>query len=1076
MKLFTYLIVSISLVSTFLFKNLQLDLSSQISDHILFDLIFGGILILIIGYLIYSFSTLKRSNSFRIKADKHQLSLVNQKLASHLSNSPLALIEWDENFRIVIWSSKAEKIFGWSQAEMQGKHFNDFKFIFEDDEIKVGEIGVQLINGQVQSNMVSNRNYSKSGNIIYCEWYNTVLKDSTGKVTSIMSLIHDVTENKINEESILKSSERFELVVKATNDSLYDWDIENDTIWVNDNYLTSFGYNPKDTPDFHQEWLARVHPDDRERVVASMNGRIADGSDYVESDYRTKMADGSYGLIFNRSLISRDKSGKACRWTGSLMDITERKKQEAELAISESKYRNLVNTMQEGLGVMDNEGHILFLNKYATDMLGYELDELIGKKVETLFEGENLDILRKQRELRKLGSKDNYEITWKTKRGGNLVTLVSPTPVVDDNGEINGAVAVFTDITERRRSEKALEESERRLRSILQTEPDCIKLLDIKGRVIDMNPAGLNIIEAASMDEVRNVEVDSLVAPEYREKFKDLIRRVFEGESCKLEFELIGLKGGRKWLEMYALPFKDNNGNIVNLLGVTRDITVQKKIYLALQISEAKFRKLFEYDLIGFLYFDTQGNILDANDKFLNLVGYTKNDLKEGKLNWKEMTPKEFAPKDGNALQQIQSGGSCVPYEKEYIRKDGTRFPLILGAALNPGEESDKGIAYIIDISKRKKAETELIKSNNLLAEAQKISQIGNWEWLPETDEVFWSDEMFIILGVEPQSFKVKSDTILEFVHPDDVSLVAKATEKALKENKAIPVDYRIIRRDGEIRNISGIGNPTLDENGKLIRMVGSSQDITDRKKVEDNLRQKDRLVEMIYNTVIDIIFMLEVENESVFKFISVNHAFVEATGLKRENVLGKKVQEVIPEPSLSLVLEKYKESIKNKVPVSWEETTNYPSGLRTAMVSIAPIFDDGGICIKLVGSVHDVTEQKRNEEEIKDRNIQLLQLTAHLQNVREEERSRIAVEIHDELGQQLTGLKMDVSWIKRKISDEQPVIKEKLQSLLNLVDVTISSVRRISSDLRPSILDDFGLIDALEWQAKDFEKRTKIK
>ena len=106
----------------------------------------------------------------------------------------------------------------------------------------------------------------------------------------------------------------------------------------------------------------------------------------------------------------------------------------------------------------------------------------------------------------------------------------------------------------------------------------------------------------------------------------------------------------------------------------------------------------------------------------------------------------------------------------------------------------------------------------------------------------------------------------------------------------------------------------------------------------------------------------------------------------------------------------------------------------------------------------------------------QLRQLSTHLQNIREEERTHIAREIHDELGQSLTALKMDASWIKKKSDKKDEFIQEKLNGMISLINETVHTVRRISSELRPSILDDLGLIAALEWQSHEFEKRTSIK
>ena len=125
---------------------------------------------------------------------------------------------------------------------------------------------------------------------------------------------------------------------------------------------------------------------------------------------------------------------------------------------------------------------------------------------------------------------------------------------------------------------------------------------------------------------------------------------------------------------------------------------------------------------------------------------------------------------------------------------------------------------------------------------------------------------------------------------------------------------------------------------------------------------------------------------------------------------------------------------------------------------------------------IRDITERKRIEEAVRSNAEQLRQLSLHLQDIREEERAAMAREVHDVLGQQLTGFKMDMSWLNRKLKNEDPEIKERITGTLKLIDDTIKTVRKIASDLRPSILDDLGLVAALEWQSEEFEKRSGVK
>jgi two-component system, NarL family, sensor histidine kinase UhpB len=165
-------------------------------------------------------------------------------------------------------------------------------------------------------------------------------------------------------------------------------------------------------------------------------------------------------------------------------------------------------------------------------------------------------------------------------------------PLKNAAGEIVGTVGFAVDMTEKQRAETALRESESRLRTIIASEPECVKVVDPQGRLLEMNPAGLGMIEAENIDQVRGHPVIDLIASEYRAEFAALHGRVIAGESGTLQFEMIGLKGTRRWLETQAVPLRDAAGRVQALLGITRDITDARRAEEQVQASRAALRNL----------------------------------------------------------------------------------------------------------------------------------------------------------------------------------------------------------------------------------------------------------------------------------------------------------------------------------------------------------------------------------------------------------------------------------------------------------------------------------------------------
>ena len=190
-------------------------------------------------------------------------------------------------------------------------------------------------------------------------------------------------------------------------------------------------------------------------------------------------------------------------------------------------------------------------------------------------------------------------------------------------------------------------------------------------------------------------------------------------------------------------------------------------------------------------------------------------------------------------------------------------------------------------------------------------------------------------------------------------------------------------------------------------------EEITERKRAEEALRENEQRLVSIYNTVRDVIFHLAVEPDGQFRFVSVNAAFLSVTGLSLEGVVGKTVNEVIPEPSLTMVLGKYRQAVEENTIVVWEETSDYPTGRLTGEVSVAPVFDNNGNCTHLVGSVHDVTERNRAEETLR-RNVDEI---AHLNRVAAlgEMVTSLAHELNQPLAAILTNAQAASKFLNRK-------------------------------------------------------------
>ena len=207
-------------------------------------------------------------------------------------------------------------------------------------------------------------------------------------------------------------------------------------------------------------------------------------------------------------------------------------------------------------------------------------------------------------------------------------------------------------------------------------------------------------------------------------------------------------------------------------------------------------------------------------------------------------------------------------------------------------------------------------------------------------------------------------------------------------------------------------------------------------------------------------------------------------SGLSYEEAMHNEWMNMIhPEDREAQINNWYNKSKKGEPSFSEYRIINKSGQLRWVNGGAIPLIDKKGSITGYIGTIADVTEikqalelLKQSHEALNERTEQLRELSTHLQKIREDERRKIAHEIHDELGQQLTGLKMDIAWLKKKLKPEDPLIENKFDDTIILIEATVRSIRRIVTELRPSVIDDLGLNAALEWQANDFAERAGIK
>jgi PAS domain S-box-containing protein len=261
--------------------------------------------------------------------------------------------------------------------------------------------------------------------------------------------------------------------------------------------------------------------------------------------------------------------------------------------------------------------------------------------------------------------------------------------------------------------------------------------------------------------------------------------------------------------------------------------------------SQGRFRRLLDSNFVGICTWDLDGRVLEANEMFLRLVGYEREDLISGRLLWSDLAYQGREQDRRDNVARLESGESLPPREWEFVRKDGSRVAVVTGGALF--ENASQGIGFALDLTARKRVEQSLQQSEAYLAEAQRLTHTGSWAFSPVTGKVtYWSDEMFRICGIEVRNGPLSYDEQVQQTHPEDRMRNREASEIAIRDKADMDLEYRKVIADGSVRYLHSIGHPVLDKIGAVVEYVGTLVDVTERKRAEQRLLVQYRVTRIL--------------------------------------------------------------------------------------------------------------------------------------------------------------------------------------------------------------------------------------
>ena len=749
----------------------------------------------------------------------------------------VGLWDWDLVTNKVHYSDEWKRQIGYEPHEISDD-FEEWRGRIHPDDLEATVAAVRRsIEEKRQDHYTEFRFRHKDGPYRWILVQASVFADERGRPVRMLGSHVDITERKKAEEALRQSEEKYRDLVENLNDVLFTLNAEGIITYASPPVQTVLGYTPEELVG--SQYARLIHPDDLDVTLKAfkdiLNGRI------YSTEFRIRAKNGDYRWVRTSSrpfTVGEEAGGMH----GVLTDITDRKLAEEALRDSEERYRLLFDASDTLISVYDAQGVCLMMNQNVARWFDGSPEQFVGKSFADLHHSVAEEYTARVAEVIRTGEPKSYEDEVAFP-GGDRWLFTDIYPLKDSQGQIHAAQMVSRDITELKQTEQALIESQRildetgRMGRIGGWEHDLTT-----GKAV-WTKALYDVIEIPYGQEPPGVNEHLSFYPEKEREIlaKAYDRAVGEGVPIDLELQAYTVTNKPIWARVLGEPVI-KNGKCVKMRGTFQDITERKKVEETLAHSE---------------------HILNQSQKMSNTGSFSVNIASEQVI-WSEQQyrifgyePGEIAPSLDFVLEHvhpddredfISSIRTHMAGQKDYgntyriIRKDGAIRTVSSKATMISDETGKPTHRYgtTQDITERVEAEEALRESEEALLEAQRIAQIGSWDYDVARDRPRWSPQMYDIMGWDPKRSVPSWEQHREFFHPDDWLEVDEAIQRAITQGEPYNLEFRIIRPDGKLSWAWVRGRVTKDPQGRVVRLRGTVQDITERKKTEKALLESE--------------------------------------------------------------------------------------------------------------------------------------------------------------------------------------------------------------------------------------------
>jgi PAS domain S-box-containing protein len=638
--------------------------------------------------------------------------------------------EVDENCVYTYVSPRIRDLLGYEPDEVLGR--TPFDFMPVDEAASICEAFKDIAGERRRFTLLENTLVHKDGRLVIVETSGVPIIDDMGVLRGYRGTDRDVTERKRAEKAVAESRQLLEAIQDSLSANIAVLDREGNIVAVNESWKRFARENGDPTlshtgvgVNYLDVCRRATGPmfEGAAEMLAGLQAILAGSDTEIEVEYPCPSTEEKRWFVARATPLRSESGGLVV----AHVNITERMLAEQAITERESRYRSLIDTMNEGFATADENYVFTYVNTRFAEMLGYATEDMVAHKMLEFVDEANQAIALAQGDRRHIGEHDHYELAWTAKDGRKVYTLVSPRPILGAEGQFAGSFATLTDITDRREAEEALRKSEEKYRQLIQCANDAILLSELTddgtpGRFIEVNEVACQRL-GYSRDELLTMGPLDIDSPEFVASMPAVTKSLLKHGHCTFEMAHVNRQGLKIPVEVSAHLFELEGKRTV--LSIARDITERKQVEQTLRQSEERFRNLFERAADEFLLHDLNGRFVEVNKSTCDVLGYTREEMLQ--LTVSDIVV-GYSPSDLQELWHNLMTVGPVTVQTTHRRKDGSTIPV--EGRLSAFDYHDRRLvlAVVRDITERKQAEAALERRGRQMETLARTSRRLNRE------------------------------------------------------------------------------------------------------------------------------------------------------------------------------------------------------------------------------------------------------------------------------------------------------------------------------------------------------------